>query len=196
MSISEQGKFIFIKINRCAGSSMQTGIEEHFDDLQEKGHRSIRAFDVDYDKYFKFCFVRNPWDKMVSFYHFHKRRRFDRLPDNSRPDFKTFICKSMHDMTFPMPNGQSTAGMRMSNQTEWLRDAAGEIRMDFIGRFENLHADYATVCGKLNIPVTELPHKSKSRHDHYTSYYDDETAAIVASRFSDDLKILGYEYGA
>jgi len=47
----------------------------------------------DPSEYFKFTIVRNPWDKVVSFYHYHQRRRWDIFPwtTATEPDFNGFI---------------------------------------------------------------------------------------------------------
>ncbi|ELS03908.1 Sulfotransferase family [Xenococcus sp. PCC 7305] len=194
MPISYRNKFIFIKINKTAGTSIQSCINESVEDLQETGHRILRDYKVNYQDFFKFTFVRNPWDKMVSFYHFHRYRRFDLLPSNKKPSFKEFITTEMHNLEFTKHQGKSSRSFRMSNQLDWISDHNGKIAIDFIGRYETLQSDFELVCDALQIPRKILPHKVKSRHKSYREYYDAQTQEIVCQRFRKDIEYFKYEF--
>jgi hypothetical protein len=80
-------------------------------------------------------------------------------------------------------------------QLEWITDEKGDIIVDFVGRFENLQADFDTVCDEINLERQDLHHENRSRHDDtYRSYYDDETKAIVEDCFKADIEYFGYEF--
>ena len=74
--INHKHKFIFIHINKCGGTSIDKVFSGKF-----RGHK--KAFDYkklnpkEFENYFKFTFVRNPWDRVVSFYHYQMKRKWD-----------------------------------------------------------------------------------------------------------------------
>ncbi|MGH8553332.1 MAG: sulfotransferase family 2 domain-containing protein, partial [Methylococcales bacterium] len=164
MIVSHKYRFIFIKTVKTAGTSIETylsgwcGDEDIVTpvDPPEPGHRprnhagfynhmpgqEIRTLiGVDtWSSYFKFCFERNPWDKMVSWY-FYWKTRFNR----PAVGFQEFLQQRPFPMDFD----------------KYAID--GKIAVDFIGQYEHLLEDFRRVCGHLGIPVPEqLPHPKDS----------------------------------
>ncbi|MBT8397453.1 MAG: sulfotransferase family protein [Gemmatimonadetes bacterium] len=143
-----------------------------------------------YDGLFKFTFVRNPWDLQVSSFH-HIRRSWPHLVEG-RGEFGEFLRWRFD------PDRPFEAHIETSNQlqTDHLVDLHGKLIVDFMGRYENLQADFETVCDRIGIRPPTLPHKrkAKDRKKDYRGYYSDGTAELVAQHFARDIEMLGYRF--
>ena len=101
-----------------------------------------------FEGYFKFSFVRNPWDRIISEY---KYRGYP-----IRLDFKTYLFKHL-----PKP-GFTDTYCHILPQYDFLFDERGTLLVDFVGRYESLQADFDTVCARLGISPRPLPHVNRS----------------------------------
>ena len=83
----------------------------------------------------------------------------------------------------------------LSLQSDYLVDLHGNQLVDFVGKYEQLHDDFAAVCDKLALKNIVLPHKrhAKDREADYRSYYDDTSTELVAKHFQKDIDLLGYQ---
>jgi Sulfotransferase family len=86
----------------------------------------------EFEGYFKFSFVRNPWDSIISEY---KYRGYP-----VRLDFKTYLFKHL-----PEP-GFTDTYCHILPQYDFLFDERGTLLVDFVGKYESLQADFDTVC--------------------------------------------------
>jgi len=127
-----------------------------------------------WENLFSFGFTRNPWDRMVSLYHYQN-------PDN-KIHFKDWIDK-------PQPE-------YLSRETSaYLCDKNNNKTVKFIGRFESLKQDFNEICQKLQIKDQHLIKKNVSSRDRdYRKYYSNETAEIVRNRFKRDIENFGYKF--
>ena len=190
--ISHKHKCIFIHIRKTAGISIRNVLGEcdgthdglHFHNHLYH-HKNILSGQL-YSEYFKFTFVRNPWDLRVSLYRYLAKGGHGSLTRYARQlSFSNWI-KRYSDRV----NVNTTHTGR--TQTSYIEPPKD---MDFIGKFENLQEDFNIVCDKIGIPRQELPHKNKTKHKHYTEYYDDETRQIVAEKYAKDIEYFNYEFG-
>ena len=156
---------------------------KHDSSIKIKEKIEYRNKYLDYDEYFKFAFVRNPWDRVVSWYGYTKRLSEDNPRSSAGLSMEDFIKKNEHVWV-----GRST-------QYSWIFDDCGNSMIDFIGRFERLQEDFDIICDKIGITKQKLLHKNKSKRKHYTEYYNEETINIVAKKFAKDIECFGYKFG-
>lgn len=204
--INHRYKIIFVHINKCAGQSVRRTLPRG-----TRGHHTIMHYlelcareGRDPSEYFKFTFVRNPWDKVASFYHYHKRRKWDIFPwkPAAAPDFNEFLQRlfvqdggALAVDIFRGRSGESTHHLRLGNSLDWVTDPEGQIRVDFIGRVENMQADFDIVCDRIGIKRKTLPRANASSHQPYWEYYNEASRELVAARFSKDIEYFGYRFG-
>jgi len=201
--INHKHKFIFIHINKCGGCTINNILSGKFG-----GHNDAPTYMLKYpnkfNSYFKFTSVRNPWDRAVSFYHYHVKRKWDLKWDwdaTNAPAFAEFVkttssyTKQKQESINQNTPWPCTHSKRMSNQLDWITDENGNIIVDYIMRLENLQKDIDIVCDKIGIAKKQLPHINRSNHKHYTEYYDDETREIIAEKYARDIEYFGYKFG-
>ena len=132
------------------------------------------------NEYFKFSFMRNPWERRVSQYKYAKKMvgitNADWANQIASMSFFEFITK------------------RNDSQLNWVSNKKNNVAVDFLGSGRNLQQEFNNICKKIGIPHIELPHINATKHKHYTEYYDDETRSIVANRFAKDIEYFGYEF--
>lgn len=232
--ICHQYETLFIHIPKCAGQSVEQTFLSSLglrwetrapllmrpNDRPELGPpRLAHLHAVDYvrykymselqfSKYGKFCFVRNPWDRTVSFYKYLRYQRYC--------DFNYFVkrilCQTLvrDQKWFYGP------------QADFFLNEDGNVVVDYIGRFETLEEDFQTVRQMFNLPLADLPHVNKSRSEawlpvfsvknvpyfafywltgkrirnaaDYRDFYDEESKRVVARIYEKDIDFLKYTF--
>ena len=79
------------------------------------------------------------------------------------------------------------------SQHKFIVDRAGNLIVDFLGRFESIDKDFGGVRQRLRAPV-ELRHLLRSQRGHYRDYYSPDLADIVGERYSEDIARFGYTF--
>ncbi|NER22225.1 MAG: sulfotransferase family protein [Symploca sp. SIO1C2] len=207
MLISYQYNFIFIHVYKVAGTSIESALNKYTlppyestktKNLQQTGHlpcsenfrghikaREVRSElgDETFDRFFKFAFVRNPWDWEVSLYQYM-------LQTQEHPQ---------HELINSMAGFAEYLEWRISkekiSQKPFVSDQQGNIIVDFVGRYENLQADFQKVCHQLGITEALLPHLNRSQHLDYREYYNEYTQKLIFEHFQEDIELFGYDFG-
>jgi hypothetical protein len=216
MLISHRHQFAFVHVPKTGGSSVFTALAPHGDHadgywanrclslvgihVNHYAPWQLRKFRTHtpaealrrhlpagvFDDLFTFAFVRNPWDLMVSYYHFlgakqkrtthfnHRRRLVGRLPD-----FESYV-------RYEIRRGKIS-------QTRMVADRRGRVLVTFLGRYESLGTDFAHVCRRLDV-VAPLGRSNRSSRGDYRDYYAPRLAALVRDHFAEDVERFGYAF--
>ncbi len=209
MIISHKHKFIFFAVPKTATHAVRQALRQHLDqgDWEQQtlfgeqflpipelaaighGHISVRQLlphlsSEVWKSYFKFAFVRNPFDRFVSTCFFLNRKN---------PQFEksaiTFMKNALNVERF-------RKRILVLPQNQLLIDYDGQVVLESVGRYESLQQSYDEICTRIGIPTTELGRKNPSSHDAYGEYYDDELRDRVAAFYEDDLRIFSYDFDA
>ena len=206
--ISHEHKFIFVHIPKCGGTSIEKifnidafyGDESTFTGWDDQGkfwrtHASIDRIHNQtlgqFKEYFSFAFVRNPWDKCVSEWLWLSSRE-SRLKDKvcTLKDY-LLITNEFEDIASSLEKwGRSD---HFASQYSFV-SINNRHAIKFIGRFENLHEHFNYFMTKVGLPQGTLPHNNSTEHEHYSSYYDDKSKAIIAKKFARDIDFFKYSF--
>lgn len=183
-------KTIFIHIPRTGGTSFLSV----FSDNIFREHYTYKVFMYSdpqkFAKYFKFAFVRNPYDRLFSVYKYllqggNKKSDvvFQKLIREENLSFEQFVmdfvdAERIHEIALLRP------------QYLYIFNQNKECMVDFIGSFEDIISDSKYVMDKLKISK-RLPHKNKSNKDDLLMTNDMQEKIITL--YHNDFKLLGYE---
>jgi hypothetical protein len=133
-------------------------------------------------RYFKFAFVRNPFDRYVSYCAFISRKSGQFLA--APRDFMKRVLAEPHlvDHLLRRP------------QWQFISDRNGVQAIDFVARFEHMQEDFDRICSQLGLNSTTLARSNETGRDDYRAYYDDELQAMVADAYREDLQRFGYGF--
>jgi hypothetical protein len=138
--------------------------------------------------HFKFAVVRNPWERLVSFF-FHARQRL-------APTFPQFQAMDGLEAMLRLIDRDVAwlcAMHAVRPQCDYICGEDGLRLTDFVGRHEHLDADFARACRHIGISAA-LPRMNVSGHDHYAGYYNDWCRDFVAARYGRDIGEFGYVF--
>lgn len=207
MIISHQYRFVFAAIPKTGTHSVRQALRAHLDanDLEQvglfvdkrfpfeqlaaikHGHISLQQIrphlgEEAFGDYFKFAFVRNPFDRFVSYCAFMTRANGAFLKNPKGV---------MRYILFKKPPEQH---ILFQPQHTVVTGADGELLADYIGRVEDMQSSYDAICERIGIASAPLGQVNSSRRGSYRDYYDQQIIDGVAQRYRRDLDLFGYEF--
>lgn len=192
---------VFVHVPKAAGTSINLALYGAF-----TGHpraAEIRRFAPrDIVTLPFFSVVRNPWDRLVSAYRFARAGRGDgsgtvvgiRNPQHySGPEFSSFE-------TFVLSWLRHRDVSKLDNvfQPQWkfICDSRGKIIVDFVGRYESLRETREFLSDKLKENI-DIPMSNRAGEKvDYRSYYSSRCVDAVTKIYNEDIRLLGYSFGA
>jgi len=166
-----------------------------------------------YQNYFKFALVRNPWDRVASYYvwackggkSIQSLEPYDKFIESIKPSFynfvkgfesykpslifsiKSFLKKSLKiefDASYMNPDFKGF----LLPQIDFIKG------VDFIGKLEDVGNVYSYISKKLELPFVPLKQYNRTFKPFYREFYNDETRDIIAKHYAKDIKAFEYTF--
>ena len=207
MIVSHSHRFIFAAIPKTGTHSVRQALREHMvdGDIEQVGLFADKRFPFEglaaarhghlglaqvrpflgeevFASYFKFAFVRNPFDRFVSYCAFITREsgEFDRVPQQVMRHVLYELRPMQHILFQP--------------QYSVLVDADGKLLSDYVGRVEQMQVSYDAICARIGIPSRPLEQVNSTRRGDYRQYYDQQLIDGVSDLYRRDLDLFGYGF--
>lgn len=164
----------------------KTGEDVWYNHMQGRAVKGLLGDDI-WGSYFKFCTVRNPFDRLVSLWWMVgcspevAVRAADDFPF-ARKTFSTWVLEtSKWPADFP------------------IYTIDGKPCVDDMIRYETLIDDLKRVCLRIGVEpditrLERLKSANRKRPEHYRDYFDGPARKMTEARFADDLNLLGYQF--
>ncbi len=213
MLISHKHKFVFIAINKTATTSIHDALTNlsdiksvgdtqssyYFHATAKKIKKEFKKNNWDWNSYFKFSFVRNPWDRMVSAYFYrlkmvekwNKKKPVDKHTIAVYEDFKVQLnsTNNFNEWLEKYINHKSVA----FHQHKFLYEDEKKL-VNFVGKFENLSNDFDYAMTQIKCEHIKLPFLNKSNRKSHKKYYSEHTRKLVKNYYVKDINLFNYNY--
>lgn len=163
--------------------------------------KSLQKLKRDFNQYYSFCIVRNPWERYYSFFKYYKNylnmyRNQD--PSIDWSDVHTTRQGRLCEEIFMNKTDQIVLRNIILNnppQSDYYLNTDDQVMVSHIARFENINEEFRLLCDTTHIPSTPLLHKnmSSNRSDHQ-SVYTQQLIDMVAEKEKHVIQLNSYTY--
>lgn len=186
MIISSQYNSLFVHIPRNGGASVKQMMgEEHYDilgNMVNDNYMNIEQLKDNYPKefqaYYKWTIIRNPWDREVSLYNALKGKV---IPESTT--FRDYLNSISQ---------QNLSRTIYRNQIDYFM-ADGNIQIDRIIRMEFFESSFLSLAKTINLPVKNVLHINQTK-EPYFKLYDAKNIDLVRKIREKDIEFLNYDY--
>lgn len=220
MPISYQYQCVFVHIPKNAGTSISQALDLRFNHCQIRKRFGIKSkktwkkyhlaqiyknkvlqhltlpnmikinylpFSI-FQNFYKFAFVRNPWDRFISeFFYLKKDKNFSEYLKIFNETSIQYILKNQdYD--------------HVRQQVDYIQSYKN-IKMDFIGRFENLQEDWNKICDNIKfgnslkylLGQIKIDYHTNRKKD-YKNYYNSRTKKLIEKTYQQDIDTFHYTF--
>lgn len=185
---------IFVHIPKTGGVSVARSL---FGNLTG-GHRRVSDYRLiygerDFQAFFKFAFVRNPWDRLLSSYLFLKNGGYNRA-DAEWAEAHLAHYETFQDFVKSWVSPKTVlTHVHFVPQYLFVCDASGNLAVNFIGHFERLTEDFEVIRRQLGI-VAQLEHYNRSEPRNYRNFYTEGAEKVVERVYRKDIELFKYSF--
>lgn len=184
-------------ISRCAGTLISNTLYQHFSDAKQIGIQhspctaALPLLKTEFEQLYKFCVVRNPWERLVSWYELilTSTTQEHQNPNPNRCDFGQFLDNWLSEIM----DVQGVA-RPVQSQLAMITDSNDNVLVDHVCRFEDLQQELIKVGEQLKIAFHLEQKINASSMRHYSLYYNDENKTKVEDVCHQDIDYFGYSF--
>jgi chondroitin 4-sulfotransferase 11 len=211
--ISHNHRCIFVHIPKTAGTSIE---KIFYGTNSKKGsdHRFLQEYPSQLiNQYYKFCVVRNPWERVFSIFNYYRNGGNNYTPPNFKEEvkqtFRRLFISNYHtdfEISKLMPQdfnvfcdtflreGKDFYGNRaLYPQIDYI-SIDGKVAMDRIIRFENLNDDLLIAMNELNMSFKMEHHRKSVGSDSFKAHFNQNSIDLVANYYRAEIEMFGYSF--
>jgi hypothetical protein len=212
MRISHRYKFVFISKPRCASTTVRKLLDPFSDIVSSQSHpyhhhttasrlkAHFAEIGWDWERYFKFITLRNPWTMLVSLYHFG-------LPDTNGKYFWQRYLPEIEEKGYsplqqripenliPFSAWLFEYDFTIYTLNYYINDSHGHSLVDTIIPYEKLSTELPKIAAELGFSVGKMPYLCKTKKvEDISGYYGPRQRARVEDLFAEDIARGKYSF--